>query len=134
MPEIAKREMLPNELLSYFLHQDRMMWSRLQTLLAIEGVTLACALKMQESKTSMIILMIFGAVLSVLVIMLFYRDRQYRRFYSDRLAALVSTEVYLPDWKVLKIIINGHRVFWAILVLFAIGNALVLIDVCKSFR
>lgn len=66
-------------LMSYYLHQDHLMWSRIQTVIAVQAGSLGGAYTIrQDSPYIAVLLMVLGVILTVLLYFLLKRDEQIR--------------------------------------------------------
>lgn len=104
---------------SFFLHQDNMQWSRLQTLGTVQVAALGGAYLVREDRLVAIAAILIGFVLSVLVFLLFKRDEQYRLKVEEKLEALnitVPRKWYAP--------LTGREIAWLVF------GILFLADLC----
>jgi hypothetical protein len=105
-------EMTPNEALSFILHQDNLMWSRLQTMQAVQlaGLAAAYALRCQASLSVAIVSL--TALLTLLAFCLLRRDFVIQERILDRFPQFewsASRRVHAP--------LKGREGAWAILAL-----------------
>ena len=77
----ASESLKPEAAMSYFIHQDALMWSRLQVLAVVQLATLSATYYVLESSKSTVlpvILLVIGAVMTILVFLLIKRSEAYR--------------------------------------------------------
>jgi|GEM_PF-1623186 len=70
-----KPEMQPPEALSFILHQDNLMWSRIQIMHAVQFAGLAAAYAVDDKAAVSIAILIVTATLTLLAFCLLRRDR-----------------------------------------------------------
>jgi hypothetical protein len=80
-----KKEQDQREILSYFLHQNNLMWNRLQTVGVIQIGILGAGYKLRTIPPLAYITLCFGAILTFLVLLLFNRDNFYRERFRKEL-------------------------------------------------
>lgn len=115
--------MTDGELHSYFLHQDRLMWSRLQTLMTLQAITLACSLRLVSFRWAALLTILLGGVLSYFIAWLYLRDYEYRDAFAKKFEEKVES-LFLPPAK--RFPYKGGATFWWILGVFGVANVLTL--------
>lgn len=75
-------------LMSYRLHQDALMWSRLQLLVGIQGGVLSGAYLLKELPFLGAVLLILGVVLTAVLLATMLRDQAYRDLHSGLIESL----------------------------------------------
>ena len=71
--------------LARFLHQDKLMWGRLQTLMAIQTAAIALAWYNRDSAAAAITMMGFGLAITTCLCGLYFVDRSLRNEHSEKL-------------------------------------------------
>jgi hypothetical protein len=74
--------------LSYFLHQDNLMWNRLQTIGVIQIAVWSSAYAVRSNVWFSICILGFGLALTLIICLLMQRDDDYRRDIEKRLGTL----------------------------------------------
>ena len=127
-----KSSMTPGEHLSYFLHQDKMMWSRLQMLIAVQAMANGGAFSLRQSFRGSLIVMFAGVVLSLCMLWLFVRDREYRAHHGKCIEVVYAPDdVYLSTKGPLGL--TGGVLFWLMLVVFVVADVVLMIAIAKQW-
>lgn len=102
--------------LARFLHQDQLMWGRLQTIMAIQTAAIALAWYNHDSPKLATTMMGFGIGISGCLCVLYGVDRILRNRHNTELGN------FHKDYRTL-----GMVMFWIIVALFSIADVLTLL-------
>lgn len=132
MANQSKQKLPPEQSLTAWLHQDRLMWSRLQTLMTVQAVALGSAFAIRETPFASGGAILTGVVLSLCMWWLRNRDRQDRDIQMKKIE-----ETYdMSDWTLGRkgiFGLTGDKMFWVILWLFFIADGLVGVGVFRGW-
>ena len=104
-------EFKQSSLMSFFLHQDNLMWSRLQTIGVIQISVLSSSYALKSNCLISFFILLFGIILSVCVFFLFKRDEVIRMKIEKQINILeyhVDRLWYAP--------LKGREIIWIILI------------------
>ena len=110
--------------LAAILHQNQLMWGRLQTLMAIQTAVIALALLGPDSCTVAITAIGFGFGISVCLCLLYLVDRRHRKAYEDGMSD--RRKPVDPSGAFLDTRGLGNAIFWIIAVAFFIADGFTL--------
>jgi hypothetical protein len=65
-------------LMAYYIHQNQLMWSRVQILIAIQAGVLGGAYTLRKLVVIDVVMLVFGALLTVFLLFMMRRDEQIR--------------------------------------------------------
>jgi len=98
-----------SELVSFFLHQDNLMWNRLQTMGVVQIAALGSAYGLRSTRWLSVSILVLAIVLTLLIFFLLKRDELMRMKIEDQIEQFdysVSREWYAP--------IKGREATWII--------------------
>lgn len=104
---------------TFSLHQDRLFWSRSQFLTVVQSGVLAGVYALRPDHVAQILLTIFGAVLSLLIILLAERDRYFGRQAFNESNVRPVSEKSVPLYARLK----GRWFNWIVLGVLLIAES-----------
>ncbi len=107
----SSKSLSKSELLLFFLHQDNLMWSRLQTMGVIQIGAISSAYALRSTRWLSLSILFFGIVLTLLLFFLMKRDELMRTRIEEQLGALdyrVFRKWYAP--------IKGSEAAWIIII------------------
>ena len=108
----------PSDVLSYCIHQDSLMWSRLQTIGVVQVGALSAAYALQCEKWLSLSIILLGIMLTLLVFFLLKRDELVRTANEKLLCGLNFTRPrrwYAP--------LKGREVAWIIVGVLLLSDA-----------
>ena len=100
-----------SELLLFFLHQDNLMWSRLQTMGVVQIGAISSAYALRSTRWLSLSILFLGTVLTLLIFFLMKRDELMRMRIEEQLEALdyrVYRKWYAP--------IKGREATWVFII------------------
>ena len=113
----SQGQMSVGDQVSLYLHQDNLMWNRLQTIGVIQIAGLGAAYSLGSQKTLCFLVVAFVVALTLLVFFLLKRDELIRDKIEKQIPGLdygVGRKWFAP--------LKGREVSWAILALLLAGD------------
>ena len=103
--------------MAFFLHQDNLMWNRLQTMGVIQIGTLSAAYGLKSNQVFSICILALGVLLTLCVFFLLKRDEVVRMRLEEQLDGLdyaVDRKWYAP--------LKGREIAWILLVAIILSD------------
>jgi len=125
----TERPPLPQDLrFAYFLHQDKVLWSRLQTLMTAQAAAFVVVLALRHDSVPAFVAFAIAIIVSLFIALLSLRDLDYREYHQKILAAhFKDGEIYLEKEPRLKL--AGRALFWIIVGVFGAADVLLALAV-----
>jgi len=118
----------PDNMMSFILHQDNLMWSRIQTIAFVQLAALSAAYSVRSQRWLATSLIGLGLFLTFLLFGLLRRDEMQRSKIHDQFPALkwtVGRKWYSP--------LTGRETTWVFLVTLLITDLLMGLSVYKAW-
>ncbi|MBI1811645.1 MAG: hypothetical protein HY035_11565 [Nitrospirae bacterium] len=117
------KEQIYSSLIAFYLHQDRLMWSRVQTIVAVQGAVLGATYSLRKYDYFVWCgILALGVMLTVLIFFVMKRDQQVR----DEIAEQIGNSFPLippPKWPALR---GRFAIFLIVVILVGTDIALAI--------
>lgn len=116
-----KNEITSSSIVSLIIHQDSLLWSRLQTMGVIQIGTISAAFGAKLNVPFSICILVFGLILTLCIFFLLQRDRLDRKKLEELLGKQTEELIYSTNrrWYVP---FQGDEMAWTILILLFIAD------------
>jgi hypothetical protein len=127
--EINMDQLIYQQDCEFYRYQDRLRYSRFQTLATVEGATLLAFLTLNLSETIKWLIMLFGFVLVLLLCLLSKKDEHDAGAHLDRMIQFERKDGVTLTWNPPKGVLGmkGRHMNTAILILLNVFNLLFII-------
>jgi hypothetical protein len=120
----TRNSLSSSEMLSFFLHQDNLMWNRLQTIGVIQIAILSSAYGLRSVKWLSLSILLLGIVLTLIVFFLLKRDELIREKIDKKLGEM---DYYVPrKWFAF---IKGREATWIITILLLVADIMLAVGI-----
>ncbi len=114
----------------FYRYQDRLKWSRFQTIAMIEGAFLYAIFKVELSPSEALVWSVFGALLVLITSVVSYKDEADALSYMDRVKIFEEKFLKLKSRATSKFL-RGYVLMRATIVIINLLNVLVMVKVFK---
>ena len=110
--------------MAFFLHQDNLMWNRLQTMGVIQIGTLSAAYGLKSNRVFSACILALGVILTLCVFFLLKRDEVVRMRLEEQLDSLdynVDRKWYAP--------LKGREIAWILLAAIILSDFMLIVAI-----